>query len=62
MDKLYERAGKGVTSAALFGNIGSGLCYVGSVLHRVPPCGCVKTAYGVPICREIEEQMAVKSQ
>lgn len=49
--------GEGVTSAALIGNIGSGLSYVRSVLHRVPPCAWVKTAYGVPICREIEEQM-----
>lgn len=49
--------GEGVTSAALIGNIGSGLSYVRSVLHRVPPCARVKTAYGVPICREIEEQM-----
>ena len=57
MEKLYERAGRGSDIGALIGNIGSGLSYVRSVLHRVPPCAWMKTAYGVPICREIEEQM-----
>lgn len=62
VEKFYERAGEGVTSAALIGNIGSGLSYVRSVLHRVPPCAWVKTAYGVPICREIEEQIGRRSR